>query len=212
MASEQPKQFIPIGGRPILMRTLEAFHRWDAAASLIVVLPPEYRMYWSELCKSFACKIPHRVVPGGDTRFQSVRNGLKFVDGPGLVGVHDGVRPFVSSEVIEACFAQAARYGAAVPVLPVTDSLRELVPGGWKSRQADRSRFVTAQTPQVFWSKLLCDAYRQPYRREFTDDASVVEAMGVYVHTVEGNRENLKITSPSDLSLAEALLHISRSV
>jgi 2-C-methyl-D-erythritol 4-phosphate cytidylyltransferase len=209
MGNGLPKQFVPLAGRPVLMRTLERFHQWDAGVDLIVALPVEHRPYWDKLCESFDCRIPHRIVAGGETRFHSVRNGLELMDKPGLAGVHDGVRPFVAMEVIDACFAGAERYGAAVPVVQMIDSLRETAADGLKSRPVDRNRYVSVQTPQVFRVDLLKEAYRQPYRPAFTDDASVVEAMGRDVHTVAGNRENVKITSPFDLQLAEALFHIT---
>jgi 2-C-methyl-D-erythritol 4-phosphate cytidylyltransferase len=207
MGSELPKQFVPLAGRPVLMRTLERFHQWDAGASLIVALPAGYRPYWDKLCESLGCAIPHRTVDGGETRFHSVRNGLELMETAGLAGVHDGVRPFVATEVIDACFAAAERYGSAVPVVQMIDSLREITAGGQKSRPVDRSRYVSVQTPQVFRVELLREAYRRPYRADFTDDASVLEAAGREVHTVAGNRENIKITSPFDLQLAEALFH-----
>jgi 2-C-methyl-D-erythritol 4-phosphate cytidylyltransferase len=205
MGSELPKQFIHIGGRPILMHTLELFYRWDASASLIVVLPHEHQAYWHKLCGELHFTLPHRIADGGETRFHSVANGLALVDKPGLTGIHDGVRPFVAPEVISACFAEAEQWGAAIPVVPVTDSIREMEDGG-KSRPADRSRYRAVQTPQVFRNDWLKEAYRQPYVPAFTDDASVVEATGVEIHTVAGNRENIKITAPLDILIADALL------
>jgi 2-C-methyl-D-erythritol 4-phosphate cytidylyltransferase len=209
MKSDQPKQFLPIGGRPVLMHTLERFHQWDAEADLIVVLPPEHRTYWRMLCESYNCTIPHRTVAGGETRFHSVRNGLRLVNVPSLVGVHDAVRPFVAPEVIDACFAEAEHYGAAVPVMPIVETMRVKIPGEWKSRSVDRNHYLTVQTPQVFWAGLLQKAYRQSYQAEFTDDASVVEAMGIQIRSVTGNCENMKLTSPFDWQLAEAIFHLS---
>ncbi|MDR1556602.1 MAG: 2-C-methyl-D-erythritol 4-phosphate cytidylyltransferase [Tannerellaceae bacterium] len=211
MGSELPKQFIPVAGRPVLMHTLERFGQWDASASLILVLSDEYRSYWEMLCRELGCRVPHRLASGGETRFHSVRNGLELVDEAGLVGVHDGVRPLVAPEVISACFAGAERYGAAIPVLPLIDSIRETGAGG-TSRPLDRNRYVTVQTPQVFRSELLREAYRQNYTPAFTDDASVVEAMGGEVRTLAGNRENIKITDAFDLQLAGALLHKTLSI
>lgn len=212
MGGELPKQFIPFEGKPVLMHTLEAFHRWDASARLIVVLPEAHRPYWEMLCREIGCSVAHRLARGGETRFDSVRSGLATVeeeigsasDGEKiLIGVHDGVRPFVSAEVIEACFQEASRSGAAVPVVPMIDSLREADAEG--SRPVDRSRYFAVQTPQVFDAALLCEAYRQPYSPRFTDDASVVEALGRKVKMVPGSRENIKLTTPFDLLLAEAL-------
>jgi 2-C-methyl-D-erythritol 4-phosphate cytidylyltransferase len=206
MGNELPKQFIPLEGRPILMHTLERFYQWDASATLLLVLPREHQSYWEMLCRELHCTIPHRIADGGETRFRSVQNGLALVDEPGLVAVHDGVRPFVSAEVITACFAEAEKSGAAIPVIPMIDSIREQDAEG-KSRPVDRCRYLAVQTPQVFQSELLREAYRQLYTPAFTDDASVVEATGAEIRTVTGNRENIKITDPLDLLMAEALLH-----
>lgn len=215
MGGELPKQFIPMRGKPVLMHTLDAFHRWDPAAFLLLVLPEDHQAYWRMLCKELGCTVPHKVANGGETRFHSVRNGLAFLskewgEMPGgdesvLVAVHDGVRPFVTPDVIRDCFFQAARSGAAIPVIPVVDSLREFA--GTGSRPVDRSHFLAVQTPQVFDYALLMKAYGQPYSPFFTDDASVVEAAGHPVVTVSGNRENIKITTPFDLLVAETLLN-----
>lgn len=213
MGGDLPKQFIPMAGKPILMHTLEAFHRWDPKARLVLVLPKAQQDYWALLAREIGCRVPHEVADGGETRFHSVRNGLRRLsdtisgyDGQVLVGVHDGVRPFVTPEVIEACFAKAARTGAAVPAVPLVDSIRELDEGG-ASRPVSRERFVAVQTPQVFDLALLEAAYQQPYSPDFTDDASVVEALGgdKSVSLVEGDRENIKITTPIDLIVAKAL-------
>lgn len=212
MGGELPKQFIPFEGKPVLMHTLEAFHRWDASASLVLVLPASHRAYWEMLCLEIGCRAPHRLAEGGATRFESVRNGLALLDqeiesAPAgekiLIGVHDGVRPFASAEVIETCFREAARSGAAVPVIPLVDSLREA--DGEESRPVDRSRYFAVQTPQVFEAALLRRAYRQPDDARFTDDASVVEALGEKVKMVAGSRQNIKLTTPFDLLLAEVL-------
>lgn len=216
MGGDLPKQFIPLAGKPILMHTLEAFYRWDKAAHIIVVLPPEHQSYWKMLCREIGCKVPHMIVDGGETRFYSVLNGLQFLahenDGlldnetcDSLVAVHDGVRPFVTAEMIDRCFLEAQHYGAAIPILPLVDSLREI--DGQGSHPVNRSRFVTVQTPQVFDLKLLLNAYGQPYSPSFTDDASVVESFGHPIATVEGCRENIKITTPFDLSVAASLFN-----
>ena len=213
MGGDLPKQFIPIEGKPVLMHTLETFYRWDPSAGLILVLPEDHQPYWNMLCREIGCRVPHRVANGGETRFHSVRNGLLFLtkeigEAPGTdekvwVGIHDGVRPFVTPEVIEACFADAAGSGAAIPVIPMIDSLRETDEAG--SHPVDRTRFMAVQTPQVFDYSLLMKAYEQPYSCGFTDDASVVEALGYGITVVPGNRENIKITTPFDLMIAKAL-------
>ena len=205
MGSPQPKQFLELAGRPVLMHTLEAFDRWDASARLIVVLPEDQIDTWKRLCEAHVFGRIHRVVAGGETRFHSVRNGLGAVASNGLIAVHDGVRPLVAPSVIAACFAAAADGGAAVPVVPVVESVREVDADGG-SRPVDRTRLRVVQTPQVFRADVLRAAYCLPYDPRFTDDASVVEASGVAVRLVPGNRENIKLTTPMDLLLAEQLM------
>ena len=204
MGSDLPKQFLPIGGKPVLMRTLEAFYRYDAEMQLIVVLPRSQQAYWSELCGKHCFALPHRVADGGESRFHSVRNGLALIRTSGLVGVHDGVRPFVSSEVIARCYEEAAGKRAVIPVIDVVETVRQIE--GGRSRTVPRDEYKLVQTPQVFDVDLLKEAYSQPYTSAFTDDASVVEALGVPVHLTAGNRENIKITTPFDLKVAAALL------
>jgi 2-C-methyl-D-erythritol 4-phosphate cytidylyltransferase len=205
MGGELPKQFIPIEGRPVLMRTLDAFHACDASIQLILVLPRDHQPYWRELCAQYQFAVPHRIADGGATRFHSVQSGLSLVDAPeALVAVHDGVRPFVSPEVISRCYAEAEAHGAVVPVIPVVETVRQLVGEGSKTVARDAYRLV--QTPQTFRATLLRRAYEQPYCDAFTDDASVVEALGSAVSLVDGNRENIKLTTPFDLIVAKALV------
>lgn len=203
MGNDLPKQFLPLGGKPVLVRTLERFAAYDPEAEIILVLPPDHQPYWRTLCADAGFTHPYRLADGGATRYHSVKNGLAFVGGTGLVAVHDGVRPFVSVDTIARCFDEAARSGAAVPCLPLIETLREYTGSG--SRTVDRSRYCTVQTPQVFRSDLLREAYRLPYSDTFTDDASVVEASGRSVSLVAGNRENIKLTTPFDLSVGEML-------
>ena len=205
MGGPQPKQFLELAGRPVLMHTLEAFDHWDASARLIVVLPEDQIDTWKRLCEAHAFVRAHHVVAGGETRFHSVRNGLDAVASDGLIAVHDGVRPLVAPSVIAACFAAAADGGAAVPVVPVVESVREVDADGG-SRPVDRARLRVVQTPQVFRADVLRAAYCLPYDPRFTDDASVVEASGMAVRLVPGNRENIKLTTPMDLLLAEQLM------
>lgn len=214
MGGDLPKQFIPLQGKPVLMHTLEAFHRWDEAAELVLVLPEDHQPYWQMLCREIGCKVPHRIATGGETRFHSVRNGLEFLSQgndafpgryePGLIAVHDGVRPFVSPEVIQACFDAAGQHGAAIPATPQIDSLRES--DGTESHPVDRTHYFAVQTPQVFRCDLLLKAYVQSFSPLFTDDASVIEALGEKVQLVPGSRENIKITTPFDLLVAEVLV------
>lgn len=205
MGGDLPKQFIPVAGKPVLMHTLEAFNRYDSSVRLILVLPESHQAYWHELCEKYNFNISHQITSGGETRFHSVYNGLKLVISSGLVAVHDGVRPLVSSEVIAACFKEAALHGTAIPVLPMVDSLRKYTEDG--SIPVDRARYCAVQTPQVFKSELLLSAYERPYELCFTDDASVVESSGYAVNLIPGNRENIKITTPFDLLITEAVLN-----
>lgn len=205
MGGELPKQFIPVEGRPVLMRTLDTFHASDPTIQLILVLPRDHQPYWQELCREYQFAVPHRIADGGATRFHSVLSGLSLVEAPeALVAVHDGVRPFVSSEVIASCYREAEHHGAVVPVIPVVETVRHLV--GEASVTVSRDAYRLVQTPQTFRATLLRRAYEQPYSDAFTDDASVVEALGHTVHLVEGNRENIKLTTPFDLVVAKALV------
>ena len=204
MGGELPKQFLPIGGKPILMHTLEAFRRYDATMQLILVLPRAQQLFWKQLCQEHAFTMEYVLVDGGDTRFQSVRNGLERVSGSGIVGVHDGVRPFVSQAVIARCYETAQTKLAVVPVVDMIDSIRRINSEG--SETVPREMYKLVQTPQVFDVELLKRAYAQGYRSSFTDDASVVEALGVSIALVEGNRENIKMTTPFDLNVGASLL------
>ena len=205
MGSDLPKQFLPIGGKPVLMHTIEAFHHFDRTMKIILVLPQEQQTYWQELCAKHSFVIEHTVVDGGETRFHSVKNGLACVNS-GLVGVHDGVRPFVSPQVIKRCYELAAIKKAVIPVIDVVETVRHITETG--SETVSRNDYKLVQTPQVFDAELLKQAYAQEYTPFFTDDASVVEAMGIPVCLVEGNRENIKITTPFDLKISSALVNV----
>lgn len=204
MGTELPKQFLPVGGKPVLMRTLEAFYRYSEDIQMILVLPHSQQAYWHELCAKYRFTLPHLIAGGGETRFHSVKNGLALIQGSGLVAVHDGVRPFVSQEVIARCYELAEAKKAVVPVIGVVETVRRLEAEG--SVTVDRDRYKLVQTPQTFDVDLLKKAYEQPYTTAFTDDASVVEALGVPVCLTDGNRENIKITTPFDLKLADFLV------
>ena len=203
MGGDIPKQFLPVCGKPVLMRTLEAFYAYDADIHIILVLPVSQQAYWKELCQEYQFSLSHDIANGGDTRFHSVMNGLALVEGNGLVGVHDGVRPFVSQEVIARCYEEAEACKAVIPVIDVVETVRHLTEEG--SETVPRDRYKLVQTPQVFEVELLRRAYQQTYTDLFTDDASVVEALGEKVYLVKGNRENIKLTTPFDLKLAEML-------
>lgn len=204
MGGDIPKQFLPIGGKPVLMRTLEAFYEYDPFIHIVLVLPVSQQAYWKELCRTYGFELSHDIADGGETRFHSVMNGLALVKGEGVVGIHDGVRPFVAQEVIARCYEEAVTKKAVIPVIGVVETVRRLV--GEESETVPRDQYKLVQTPQVFDVVLLRKAYEQPYTDMFTDDASVVEALGEKVWLVEGNRENVKLTTPFDLKLAEILL------
>ena len=204
MAGNIPKQFIEVNGKPILMHTMACFHDFDSRIKQILVLPTNQIEYWKTLCTTHHFTIEHKIAEGGDERFFSVQNGLKISNPKALIAIHDAVRPCVDKNVIHACYLAAELYAAAIPTLPLNDSIRELTDNG--NKMADRSRFCIVQTPQVFQGELLHRAYTQPYSTHFTDDASVVEATGVSIKLVQGNRENIKITTPIELKLAALLL------
>ena len=199
-----PKQFQSVKGRPLLMWTIDAFHRYDAAMPLIVVLPKEHFEIWRALCMGHRFFIEHQVVAGGEQRYHSVKAGLEKVEGDGLVAVHDGVRPLVSTELIGRCFDAAHQLGAAIPVVPVVPSVRETTADG--SRALDRSRLLAVQTPQCFHADLLRKAFALPYDPAFTDEATIVERLGVKVDLVEGEENNIKVTTAMDMKLAEIAL------
>ncbi|MDR2563712.1 MAG: 2-C-methyl-D-erythritol 4-phosphate cytidylyltransferase [Prevotellaceae bacterium] len=204
MGAEIPKQFLPLCGKPILMHTLERFIAFDADVKLILALPADQSERWRQLCVKHNFTARHTLVHGGDTRFMSVLNALSVTSSEGLIAVHDGVRPFVSCEVIARCFEEARKSGAATPVVAPVDSLRRIE--GNESFALDRSMFRMVQTPQVFDAALLKTAYNYcSETSNFTDDASVVEHYGHRISLVEGNRENIKITTLLDLTVAEAI-------
>ena len=242
MGTDIPKQFLPIGGMPVLMHTVKRFREYSKELNIILVLPKQQQEYWQALCDEYQFMEDYTIADGGETRFHSIKNGLKLIpdDAQGLVGVHDGVRPFPSVEVIRNCYETARKTGSAIPVIPVVETIRHL---GTKvqsskfkvqsyvtsfhdfchdsakrastmalaapkvqSSTVPRDEYRLVQTPQVFDIQLHKKAYAQDYRDSFTDDASVVESMGCAVTLVEGNRENIKITTPFDCVVAEAIL------
>jgi 2-C-methyl-D-erythritol 4-phosphate cytidylyltransferase len=206
MGTDIPKQFLPIGGKPVLMRTLERFREYSADLQIILVLPKAQQDYWQELCQEYDFKVEYQMTDGGETRFHSVQHGLALIpdDAEGVVGVHDGVRPFPSIDVIRNCYETARKKKAVIPVIPIVETVRHLQDE--TSVTVPRGDYRLVQTPQTFDIQLLKAANRQPYNDGFTDDASVVEAFGFDVTLVEGNRENIKITTPYDLKIAEVLI------
>jgi 2-C-methyl-D-erythritol 4-phosphate cytidylyltransferase len=205
MQSDFPKQFICIGGIPILMRTIRAFYDYLKEIEIVLVLPILQIEQWKQLCGKYKFTVPHKITSGGDTRFQSVKNGLALIaDNDCVIAVHDGVRPFASNKIIEESFKCAEKNGTAIPCIPINDSIRILKNGD--TRPFDRTLVYAVQTPQCFNGKLIKKAYEQDYQESFTDDATVVENTGARIHIVEGSRENIKITTPLDLTIAEAFL------
>lgn len=204
MGTDIPKQFLELAGKPVLMHTIERFLTFSNSIHIITVLPGEYLEFWDQLKKKYTFTLPHIIVRGGETRFISVRNGLEYVDDDALVAVHDAVRPLVSIGTIKRCFETAGEYGNAIPVISPSDTLR--IVNEENSKPVDRLLVKQIQTPQVFHSRLLKKAYCQSYLPEFKDDATVLEKTGEKIRLVDGNRENIKITNPEDLIIAQHLL------
>lgn len=186
------------------MHTIRVFHETVPDINIILVLPGQHFQTWKRLCTEHAFKVPHQKAIGGETRFLSVRNGLELALEDSLVAIHDGVRPLVSQTVIRNSFLMAEKYGTSVPAIPVNESMR--IRENESSRTVDRKLIRIIQTPQTFKYSILKKAYEQPYQESFTDDATVVEAMGHKIHLIEGNIENIKITRKIDLRIAEALI------
>ncbi|MDR1738699.1 MAG: 2-C-methyl-D-erythritol 4-phosphate cytidylyltransferase [Candidatus Symbiothrix sp.] len=210
MGSDIPKQFMLLNGRPVLMHTIDAFYSYSADIQIVLVLPQMQRSYWQMLCERHYFSMPHLLVDGGETRFHSVKNALLAIytqlEKTALIAIHDGVRPLVGKPLIAEMFSAAAQTGAAYPVIPVTDTIREIQDDG-SSRLVDRNRFCLVQTPQVFRADLLWQAYQAEYSDAFTDDVSVVETAGCCRPTsVAGRKENIKITHLADLAIAETLI------
>ncbi len=235
MGGDIPKQFIPIAGKPVLMRTIERFREYSPDLQIILVLPKAQQDYWHQLCEEYKFGVEVKIADGGETRFHSVQNGLKLIpdNEQGVVGVHDGVRPFVSLEVIKRCYDAAKVHKAVIPVVPVVETLRKIkddeTPSSEEAVETGgynvlRSNYRLVQTPQTFDIQLLKRANEQPYSEHFTDDASVVESylracpqplsegkgdrtsQQSFITMVEGNRENIKLTTPFDLRIAEVLV------
>ncbi len=205
---DTPKQFCDINGKPVLWYAAEPFLKLSFEVEIIIVLPAKYIEYWKELCLSENIDFKHKVVQGGITRFHSVKNALKCVDDQNsVVAVHDGVRPLITNEFVESLFVIAQEKGSVVPVIKPTDSMRSI--DGSESRNVDRSKFVFVQTPQVFLTDILLDAYRQAYLPEFTDDATVVQSAGNEIFLAEGLARNIKITRQEDLEIAKILISAS---
>lgn len=205
MGRKLPKQYLPLQGKPIIMHTLEKFLLFDPEIKIVVVLAPSHRELWEQVTASYEIAGGLDTVDGGATRYDSVKNGLCRIDQEELIGIHDAVRPLVSQDTLMRCYDEALHEGSGIPVLDMDESVRMLL-GQGGSRHMDRSQLKRVQTPQVFRSDRIKAAYEQPHRPDFTDDASVYETLYGPVNLVDGNRENIKITSPQDLQLAELLI------
>ena len=199
-----PKQFLLLQGEPVLMWTIKAFHQYNQEIGLIVTLPPDQVKYWQTLCEKHKFNIPHIIVEGGKTRHHSVKNAIDRIDNGSIVAVHDGVRPLVTNCLIRTCFDTASIMGNAVPAMELSDSIREVTEDD--NVTADRSRFRLVQTPQVFQSDILIDAFKQKYDPEFTDEATLVERAGHKIHLVRGQPDNIKITTALDLQIAATII------
>jgi 2-C-methyl-D-erythritol 4-phosphate cytidylyltransferase len=199
-----PKQFLLLNGVPVLMHTIDAFYKYDKQMRIIVVLPEVQIQGWKELCREQKFMIRHEIKTGGETRFHSVRKNLAAVPDHCLVAVHDGVRPLVSTSTIKRCFQGALKFGNAVPCIEIPETLRRIEETG--NKQVNRDDYRLIQTPQVFKGSILKKAYLQEYQKYYTDDAGVVESLGITINLVEGNAENIKITYPKDLLIAASFL------
>jgi len=205
MGNDLPKQFLEVQGKPILLHCLEKFHSYDATLQIVITLPIDWISYWAELVVRFNCQIPHAVVAGGVERFHSIQLALASCQGDYIM-VHDGVRPLVSHETIRRCIAALQHSVSVIPVLDVKDSLRLFSADG--SKMVNRGDFKLVHTPQCFEAKTLKNAYQARFQDGITDDASVVELMGIEPYFVESNEENIKITTKSDLAYAQAFLKL----
>lgn len=204
MRSEIPKQFLNVAGKPILIHTFDSFFKYSKDINITLVLPKPFINFWKSLCKRYSFEAVHKVIEGGSTRFNSVQNGLRGIHNGGLVAIHDGVRPLVSKETLNRVFKKAQETGNAIPVVKINESIRKI--DEKNSHFVNRREYRLIQTPQCFHSELIKRAYQQEYIEEFTDDATVVEAMGIKINLVEGNMENIKITRPGDIKIAETFL------
>lgn len=205
MQSEVAKQFLLLDGKPILMHTLDSFRKCVLNPELLLVLNIQQHAYWAALCKQYNFNVPHKIIAGGEQRYHSVKNGLDTIKEECVVIVHDAVRPLVTSSLIERAFSEAKEKGNAIAGIHPTDSIRRIIEGK-KSESISRDSIVLIQTPQAFQSDVLKKAYLQPFKYEFTDDASVVESDGVEINVIEGERSNIKITFPEDMEIANLLL------
>ncbi len=205
MKSELPKQFMKLANQPVMLHTLRVFHEFDRRIKIIIVLHDDYFGMWKSICEEYSCSIPHEVVKGGETRFDSVKNGLEVINkNNGFVAIHDAVRPLVNIDTISRCFNSAIKCGNAVPAISPNESVRIAVEGG--NKPFDRKNIYLVQTPQVFSVARIKKAYMQEYKPVFTDDATVFETDGGKIKIVEGDVLNIKLTTLADIEYAEVVL------
>jgi 2-C-methyl-D-erythritol 4-phosphate cytidylyltransferase len=204
MGASVPKQFLLIHGKPVLYYSLKAFLDSYSDLQVILVLHPDFLDHGQEIVDAYFDKSRITIVAGGDTRFQSVKNGLVNLSGESIIFVHDGVRCLVSADLIRRCYEKALTDGTAIPAIPSKDSIRLLTEEG--PAVYDRNKVMLIQTPQTFHSKILIPAYQIDYKDKFTDEATVAEAYGIKVSLVEGDENNIKITRPVDLIIAQSVL------
>jgi 2-C-methyl-D-erythritol 4-phosphate cytidylyltransferase len=203
MGADLPKQFLVIGGKPVLIHTLELFYKYDPDVEIILTLPNQWRGYWETILDKYFCRVPHAVVSGGEERYHSIQNALKKCTGK-MIAVHDGVRPLVSFDTLNRCFEALIENDAVVPVLKLKESLRQVKQA--KTFAVNRNEFKLVHTPQCFKAEVIRKAYEQPFHEKVTDDACLVEEMGVNVTLVDSNEENIKLTTPFDLLIAEMII------
>jgi 2-C-methyl-D-erythritol 4-phosphate cytidylyltransferase len=204
MNSDIPKQFLVLANLPVILHSIFAFTKFDPSVQVVIALPENYFKHWNEICEKHVFKHPHTLSKGGETRFQTVKIALALIPDDRIVAIHDAVRPLVSENTIERGYRDALTFGNAIPAIPVSESIRWSE--GRKSQSVDREHLRIVQTPQIFDAGLIKRAYKRIPNGSFTDDASVLESMGETIHLFEGNRENIKITHPDDLMIAEALM------
>lgn len=205
MQSEIPKQFMLLNGKPVLMHTIDSFYHSDLKPEIIIVLNIDFHTFWEELCIKHNFTIPHKLVKGGLQRFHSVKNGINCVKEKAIIAIHDGVRPLASNELITRSFLAAEELGNVVVAIKSKDSVRQQ--NDSTSKSLNRDEIYLVQTPQTFKSEILNKAYNQEFRNEFTDDASVVERIGISINIIDGESKNIKITFPEDIQLAEFYLN-----
>ncbi len=205
MESEIPKQYLDLHGKPVILHTLEKFFHFDPDMKVVLVLATDHRKFWNGIPLSYEYSSRIEIAPGGESRYDSVKSGLRLMDDNLVVGIHDAVRPLVSLKTLERCYESAAERGSGIPVIKMEESVR-LVKEQGHSVRMDRLKLRRVQTPQVFKSEMIKEAYRQPCEAAFTDDAAVYESLFETVSLVKGNRENIKITTPTDLQLASILI------